>query len=405
MLMKSFLLVLLSLLSSRAFAIFIPEQMEEIDREDQFDSEEFMDYLAFRFPKDWEERWRDSWQGFRTTVGSLDCCHFRIDQELKLRLPVTSRVAFRYNLLQQEDQDLEEFHQFLEFETRAVGPFYASVWGEPHFNKEEHDAGFALTYRKSIRRFLRLSYLYVDFDFNKRTNSANRYVDFPQTFRAEGEWHLPARWDLLFFFERDIPTLFNNAEEGLLYHYNRTQAKIDLRYDRFLKNILGGLLAYEHKREGEAFNTAELTVNDIDYQRNLWTVEGYYEREWGVWGKFTLGLQWIKRETDTEQPHSPQNENQFARTEWIPYLLYQKPWLSWLTPHLGYVFGNIARTREFPNNPASDFDSFEPEHKGIWMLEFHPKESLRLILNANWDLDEIVNHPWDGGNAMLQATF
>lgn len=403
--MRRHFLAFLLLLSAAApaRAVFVKTQMDRIDPEPLFDSEYFSDLLAFSYPAQWDDLWAGSTTAYRVNGASLDCCDLLLQQELKFKRRLVDGLDFKFRLVQQDDKDRQELHTWLELEKKLGAGFSASLFGEPTFHKEDSDIGLGLRWSPNDSLSLAARHAFVDFDFNKRGSTAQRYSRKPST----DELALEARRGAHAFaaaLELDHPLRREVPAENRVFSYRRTTASVGWRH-----RPAGGLdkrvgYSYEFEKKGNLFNPDPLDAS-LSYQRQLHTVTAAVEGRPGPKDSLELGQVLMVRTARDDDPHNANAGVFYRRWEAQPYARWRREVKDWLTTELMPLLSLGEDLRRRPGEaPPSSFNAVVEAKLGAG-LDFVFSRSGRIALFATFDLDEPANHPWDGGSVRALFLF
>ncbi|MBI5200905.1 MAG: hypothetical protein HY925_04905, partial [Elusimicrobia bacterium] len=226
-------LLLLVLAAVPAHAVFTRSEMDVIEAEPLFDSEYFLDLLAFSPPLEWEWEWDAALStrpaaAYRINGASLDCCSLLLQQDASLRRKLSDKLDFRYDLRQESDKDVNGFHQWVALEAGPWKTLSAGVFGEPTFAKQDADIGGLVRWRPHDVVMLYGAADSVDWNFNHRNSGRERYEKLPYAYEAGAELWSP--WGLLRpRLDVDAPLRRADPVAGSVYHFRRTAAQ--LRWD------------------------------------------------------------------------------------------------------------------------------------------------------------------------------
>ncbi len=386
-------------LASPAHAVFIKTQMERIDHEPLFDENYFVSLNSFRYPYSWDDLWRASTApAYRINAASLDCCDLFLQQQLRFDRKLGDGFLFKYRLEQQEDKERQEIHQWLEMEKNLLAGVSGSIFGEPTFHKEDADIGFGLNYTRGGFRAVARRY-FVDFNFNRRGSTTQRYSRYPLTDEFSLQWR--GQRDLLRgWLEIDHPTRRHVPVENRLFSYRRINLTVEWarRTDRWSP---GAEYQYEFQVKENRFvpDPNALSVeNRRQVHRGLLRVEGPL----GPRDRLEAGQAVLVRAARSDFANSPDGGIFYDRWEVQPYAR----WRRQLKPRL---VGEIANFMSFGDNrrrtggaAGSSAQSLAKSKMGAG-LDFL-FSSGRIELYTTWKLDD-PSHPWGGGNIRAMFLF
>lgn len=381
--------------------------MDVIEAEPLFDSEYFLDLLAFSPPLEWEWDWDTALAtrpaaAYRVNGASLDCCSLLLEQEATLRRRLTDWLEFRYDLRQRGDKDLDDFHQWLAFEAGPWAGLSAGLFGEPTFAKQDADIGGLVRWRPLDALMLYGQRQAVDWNFNQRNFGNERYDRRPFTYEAGAEAWTPVGL-LRPRVEVDAPLRRADPTVGRVYHYRRTTAQ--LRWDLPAGERRRGFsFRYRHelKQEGVRFDPSA-SGTSFAHSRAVHELRGAGLWPAGPLGSLEAGAEALWRSARSNTPGSVADTTRFRRWELHPYARWRRRVGD---RHVGEVaaFFGVGEQRRITATAASLYEKPVEAKLGLgW--DFLYGGSGRLGLYSNFDLDDLDRHVWDGGNLRAQFLF
>ncbi|MBI4349513.1 MAG: hypothetical protein HY553_21945 [Elusimicrobia bacterium] len=390
-----------------ARAVFIRSEMDVIEAEPLFDSEYFVDLLAFSPPLEWEWDWDAALStrptaAYRINGASLDCCSLLLEQEASLRRRVADWLDFRYDLRQRGDKDLDDFHQWLAFEAGPWAGLSFGAFGEPTFAKQDADIGGLIRWRPVDVLMVYGSRNAVDWNFNSRGFGNESYQAKPTTYEAGIEAWTPVGL-LRPRVEVDAPLRRADPTVARVYHYRRTSAQ--LRWDLPAGERRRGFslrYRYELKQEGARFDPAA-AGSSLAHARVAHDVRLAGLVPAGSRGSLEAGAEGLWRAAHSATPGAAEPTARFWRWEVHPYARYRlktSEKLVWeAATFLSY--GELRRT--YGSAPSLYANPVEAK-LGLG-VDFLYSANGRVGLNTNFDLDDATRHAWDGGNVRAQLFF
>ncbi|MBI4385794.1 MAG: hypothetical protein HY551_00275 [Elusimicrobia bacterium] len=400
-------------LSTPAVAVFIKNEMDTVDPERLFDSRYFLDLFSFSFPLQW--RWEDlvSPQIYRINAASLDRSDLLILQEVRIARPLAKRpdgdgappwLNFRYDLRQNEDKDLQEFHQWISLEVGPWRGFSLGVFGEPTFSKENADIGFLLRHAPKPGLDLYASVDFVDWNFNERGKTVQRYERLPVTYEGGVRYGSGSDiWKLS--LEYDSPLVRTDTAQNLSYSYRKTT--LAARWDRIPgdRSSLGisAHYRYEFKREANHFNPDPSFLTS-DFQRNTHRLGLATSVPLTPKDDLEIGSFYLLRQARADAPQDTTTVR-YTRWELQPYGRWRRALKSWMISEVA-LFSSGGENRQFYRSPAltriSQSNLLAKLGLGIDFLTFSKG---RIGVYGTFDLDRADRHLWGGGNIRAQWPF
>lgn len=390
-------LLLVLLAAAPARAAFVRSVMDRVDTEPLFDSEYFLDLRAFSWPRAWDDAWAASSGGYRVNGASLDCCDLYLDQGLVFARRLTPRLEFRFRYTDLEDKDRQETHHWLELETRLGRGWSAEVFGEPAFRKEDADIGLGVRWRRDGGQF-RLRRNAVDFNFNSRGSTSQRYSLKPYTYELFAESGLGAG-ALRLWAELDSPTRRDDPAAFRSFGYRREQVRLGWESDQGWAPRVAW--SFERQRKQDRYATAAAGTS-TDAVRRVHTLTASLRRRAGDRDEFEPGIAYMTR--------AARADDYFASAASVAYRRWEvQPWLRWrreastlilweLSPFLSLGEDRLRRG----NGTFTSRVVTEAKIGGA--LEFRFSKTAWLALNTNFDADTPGKF-WDGGNIRAMFLF
>ncbi|MBI3549750.1 MAG: hypothetical protein HY078_11985 [Elusimicrobia bacterium] len=405
--MRRLILLAALLAACPAGAVFTKAEMDVIDPEPLLDSEYLLDLAGFSYPLDWTWEWEASSASakYRGNGASLDCCSLFLEQEAALRRRLASWLEFRYDLRQQGDKELDDFHHWIALEAGPWKGASVGLFGEPTPAKEDSDIGLLLRYRPRPGLMVYALRDNVDWNFNHRGSSGQRYARVPLTYEAGGEIVAgPDRWRAS--IEWDLPLVRVDPAQNLAYAYRRTTATV--RWSRppaAGEGSLGWELLYRHeyKREGKAFDP-DPTAASLDFRRSVHYLKAAAVVPLGRRDRTEAGLGFWERDSRTNVAGG-MGDRRVKRWEAEPYARWLRRLAPWVESELGFFLGSGETRRDLPNSPSLATMEAPVNAKLDVGFDFLVAGNGRIGLRGSFDLDDASRHLWDGGNIRAQIFF
>ncbi len=394
------------------FGSLSEEEQQGFEGPGELHSEYFSDALTYGKSPDWEYRWLKSPRALDISFGSLSTRRFLMDHRVKIQVPLSELLEFRYNFFNEAHFERRESHHIFEL---AFWPFQKlgfSLYGEPSFRKPKDDTGLALMLRPTSRHEIRFFNTFVDVTRLKYPDTPDRFreSDLPYARGVVGRIWTPPRYhpELGDFFEYafryETPTRWDFPEDGYVYSYWRGLASLYGRKqfsDRFSSAVR---FQFDRKREERLPTGAEGGAHQEWYTSRL-NLQGqgtfYALGPSGNW-EGTTGLALMLRTWDTEQ-------GQASYRDLLPFVELKIP--AWGTGErrghwlLGYT---LSWHRELGSTgigiDSEDDGLIEQRLNLSYEFSFGPQG--KLIILASADLDDFgTRKTWGGGSGKFQLSF
>ncbi|MEK7859474.1 MAG: hypothetical protein AAB320_10075 [Elusimicrobiota bacterium] len=381
-----------------ARAAFVRSVMDRVDSEPLFDSEYFLDLRGFASPRAWDDAWAASSGGFRVNGASLDCCDLYLDQSLVFTRRLTPGLEFRFRYTELSDKDRQETHHWLELEQDLGGGWSAELFGEPAFRKEDADIGLGLRWRYEGWE-ARVRRTFVDFNFNGRGSTTQRYSLNPRT--NELSVRVPAGvWDLRLAAELDEATRREVPDEKRSFFYRRARAGASVGQERGW----APLLRYSYETQVKANTVAPGAAGlSEEARRQLHEVLASARLRSGD-DELEPGAALLLRSARTDLPAAFAAGTFYRRWELQPYLRWRRRLSARLTSELSPSLSLGEDRVRHPGGGAPDRYGVVAEAKLGAAMEFGFGAAGRLSLGGAFDLDT-PGKPWDGGSVRAMFLF
>jgi hypothetical protein len=331
-----------------------------------------------------------------------DGCDLLLQQELKFRRTLLEGLDFRFHFLQDEDKERQELHHWLELEKSLPWGFSFLALGEPTFRKEDSDIGFGLGYTLAKNLKLGLRHLFVDFNFNDRNSTSQRYARKPFTDQFSAEYERGGQaWAAS--LEIDSPLIRELPAESRVFSYRRTRFNLTWRQE-----VLQGLsrraeYAYEFQRKGDLFSP-DPTVASIESLRKVHRFLGASAWTLSSQDRIEAGSVFFLRAARSDKAHAPAAGIFYQRWELEPYARWRRTLSAWLVSELGGFLSLGENLRRFPGGAAPSSYEGVVQAKIAGGLDFLFGPSGRIGVYGAFDLDG-PGHLWDGGNIRAMFLF
>jgi hypothetical protein len=399
-------LIALLLFVSPAGAVFTEDELDKIDSEILFDSEYFLDLRGFSYPTDWDEFWNGSERpGYRINGASLDCCDLFLEQEARMATQLNDWFSFSYNLEHRGDKDVTSLHNWIALSFGPFADWSFTLFGEPKFAKENADIGLRIRRSFKDRASIYVAANAVDFNFNKRGRTTQRYDKKPFTYDLGGDLDVGfGRAGLDFSF--DSPIVRRIPDENRVYKYRKTRAS--LRWRRTAPSRgdwdLSARYNYHFKRESDDISP-DPSFKTLQFHRRVYNFEASAGRWLTQRDRLETGADYLLRVGESDYLNRPSTNVRHKRWEVMPYGRWRRTVNEWGIAEAA-LFLSFGERRQLADaaTSVSITDSILEAKLGLgWDFVYGQKG--RLGLYGTFDLDDAGRHIWDGGNIRAMFLF
>jgi hypothetical protein len=403
---QSLLVILLLLLSgglgsaqSWNRAVFRGDEIEP--RDFSFNDEYFLNLLSYRPWPDWQSIWAGSERGYLLTVGSVRSDEFYLYQAAKLHLDVAEGVRFHYDLLEHEDLD----SRYLRHRPTLAFPFHEQwtvyAFGEGGPVKEDNDVGVGAIFHPGPHHRWELQLTGVDFN-EAKGKEGRRFSQDAYAALLKNEIPISEKVRVGSAVELQLPLTLVDPGENLTFRFKKRLYEGYLRWRTGDRSELFFDLSAEDT--GKDTRYSSLTPTDQRLSRNAFraNMEYRFYMETPLAADCRLGFDYFHFRERNLFPEDPLTRNKLERNEYTLYgglsIELSERFLFRPALYVDYVSHN----RLFPEDEIRN-DRFNGiQSKLSTALEIRFKETIRLAINPNLDLDQMN---WGGGNVQLIALF
>ena len=376
--------------------------MDRIDVEPLFDSEYFVDLLSFSTPAVWDDIWSASTApAYRVNSASLDCCDLMLQQEFRFRKQLPHGLAFKFRLFQNEEKERQDFFYQMELEKKLGRGVSVSLFGEPTYRKEDSDIGFGLAYepvpafKASARR------TFVDFNFNQRGSTTQRYAAKPATDELALELTPGDGWKATAALMLDHPLRREIPDDARTFSYRRTNLALGLRQDLADRWSRWLSYSYDFEAKGDLYNPASASKTSVTSRRQVHRVAAAVEGALSPRDRLEAGQGFLLRAARSDYANAPDEGLFYRRWEAQPYARWRRELKPWLVSELAGFLAFGEKRQRGANKGGTLYNGLAEAKLGAG-ADFVFGPSGRIGVYGTFDLDT-PGKPWDGG--AIRAMF
>ena len=370
--------------------------------------ENFLDLKSYQFNKLREEEWYESSGGWRLTGGSLGLDLLYSQLEIRLPHSLSEETTVIFLAKQQEFYEIKPFRYQVEVEWRPYDLAAFSLLGMPEYDKRKADQGASVTVGKRPWNYLRFQKLFQDLHYNEKNFYDHSYYSpHPMENYLEGAFRIN-KWRTRFshLLDRPFKQVFPKQELTVTYKGQESSAVLDYHYG---KQSLAGFSwrSFDIRKRRKTTIVAEAASKDNRDQQLLYSSTDLYllkplsERLHGTLGLREDRFQNIFRQLDLELD----NYNFHLWTAQLYGILRHQtePDRFW---EYGLYAGDTDKVTDYLSTEKQDKTRRKTEVKMRISWEFQDlSRQSALMLTTSWNIDDLLNDFWDGGNISYQQTF
>jgi len=327
--------------------------------------ENFLDIKAHRFRKSLEYQWFDNTTAWRITGASLNSDLTFLQTQLKLQHALSEYVNVRLEVEQ------EVFYADKEFPLPTVeveyypwaGDLGFSLLGTPTYEKSNVDLGLAVIWGRRNWNYTRFEYVEVDSLYNQKNVSDNSfYSEESKALKLEGAYQFGAGYKLRFSISRDTPLELIDPDNNAIFNHQASDYFLLFDYE-----LLKGMGKQYELRVGSQY----------DYITN-----------------------------DTRDLVTSSNNLDYSMATLQVYTTAYHPFNEHMAWDLGLYIGQVEEQQNFLQDSSKDSLNDSVEAKFRMGFEYSSTDGRSSIqFNLSLNLDDLIDHPTDGGGISFQSVF
>lgn len=365
--------------------------------------ENFVDIQSFQFSPAQDRAWRRTEQGWRITGGSLGLDLLYLQWQVKLQERLASNLHTGLRIHHEEFYERKPLRFEVEVGWEALPALSIGLAGQPAYDKRSADYGAFLTWGDTTQTYLRLHQLRQDLFYNsKNFYDQTRQSPHPIENRLEGTLLRPT-WEVGLQWIEELPSQFWDPEIELLFDHKGQRQWLWFEHQLsgdWVFGWQGRQLQSQKSREAAlSWKSEDHRSQQVYWQHQLLQVDGTLSS--GTY--LSAGLRWDLFQQQLWQYDAPlQNEDVELRTLQVFSTLRQplKQQAFW---EGGLYLGQVQEwQQDFGLGQGITKESLEGKLRLSWGVEGLSVASGTLLFTSTWNLDNLANDFWDGGNITYQ---
>ena len=396
--------------ASRARAQQFPQvyRSEEVGPgELDFDEETFLNILSIEQPLESIQPVLAADAGWYAALGSLRSDVLWLDQDAKLRAPVTDEFAVRVEAHQGLDFDTDFVRLEAMPELRLGDHWYAGLPVFLGLDKGTIDGGLNGAWRDPAGGidYVMLQWVRSDIVFNQRSDDFSQSeVEHPaDNFELQAQGDFLGCGKTTLRVADEVPSKVDFVETQRVEEFSRISAwllqAIDLDELQRVYFEASFELASEQSTPTGPAGAADAFEGDrdaysarLEYQRDL--AEDHARR-------VRVGSECVNFREDAEEPNDPLEDHTELRREAIVYGGYRSPLAESKEVDLETVvyLDYLDNARRFPNHPGKSTHDPDFQGKLSFYFRWHVAQRAEFVLTPSFELDTVG---WGGGSFQLR---
>lgn len=402
-------------LSSPLLARFYPEEEKRIDSEHSRSKEAYNDQISYESSRVIKDQFAASDYAFFASAGSLNQDIFLYQEQIKAEYESSEGVSIGLRQNTFEDAVHKYYKQKIWVGIPIGKGFSLELLGDTRSEKMWSDYGLALNYKTSSNDEISLTYWAVDIFHNeKRLTKGDKNITNSHT--VEGALIFGFDWGRIEAdFEYDSPLEWQRNTLDYVYHYEMGTANVHIKDISTDYGLLSFDYHYRWKHEKKFFRepfVIPIAVNDYQRETHRTTVSLYRPEQ----DHLHMGAEFLITEVDGGFRSFIGDDTDLDYREYVQpglrreYMLFATQKLS--SPNRNHW--QIGMHLNFPQIRFSNKTEEGLEAKLQTIYELVWSDRARFVINATWDLDQVVEDfpfdeqsfsPWGGGNVQILVTL
>jgi hypothetical protein len=366
--------------------------------------ENFLDIKAHRFRKSLEYQWFDNTTAWRITGASLNSDLAFLQTELKLQHALSEYVNVRLEVEQ------EVFYADKEFPLPTAeveyypwaGDLGFSLIGTPTYEKSDMDLGIAVIWGRRSWNYTRFEYVEVDALYNQKNVSDNGiYSEEPKALKLEGAYQFGAGYKLRFNISRDTPLELIDPDNNAIFSHEASDYFLLFDYE-FVPGSVIGITIDGFTQDKSSSETGQSQQQATDYI----SADVYWVKGMGKQYELRVGTQYDQITNDTRDLITSSNDLDYSMKTLQVYTTAYHPFNEHMAWDLGLYVGQVEEQQNFLQDDSKDSlnDSVEAKFRmGFEYSSADGRSSLQFNISLN--VDDLIDHPGDGGGISFQSVF
>ena len=367
-------------------------------------AENFLDIKAHRFRKSLEYQWFDNTTAWRITGASLNSELTFLQTQLKLQHALSEYVNVRL------EAEQEVFYADKEFPLPTVeveyypwaGDLGFSLLGTPTYEKSDMDLGFAVIWGRRSWDYTRFEYVEVDSLYNQKNISDDSYYsEEPKALKLEGAYQFGAGYKLRFSMGRDTPLELIDPDNIAIFNHQASDYFLLFDYELVPGSVIGVTID-GFTQEKSSSETGQSQQQATDYI----SADIYWVKGMGRQYEIRVGSQYDYITNDTRDLVTSSNNLDYSMTTLQVYTTAYHPFNEHMAWDLGLYVGQVEEQQDFLQDNSKDSLNDSVEAKFRMGFEYSSADGRSALqFNLSLNLDDIIDHPTDGGGISFQSIF
>ena len=367
-------------------------------------AESFLDIKAHRFRKSLEYQWFDNTTAWRITGASLNSELTFLQTQLKLQHALSEYVNVRL------EAEQEVFYADKEFPLPTVeveyypwaGDLGFSLLGTPTYEKSDMDLGFAVIWGRRSWDYTRFEYVEVDSLYNQKNISDDSYYsEEPKALKLEGAYQFGAGYKLRFSMGRDTPLELIDPDNIAIFNHQASDYFLLFDYELVPGSVIGVTID-GFTQEKSSSETGQSQQQATDYI----SADIYWVKGMGRQYEIRVGSQYDYITNDTRDLVTSSNNLDYSMTTLQVYTTAYHPFNEHMAWDLGLYVGQVEEQQDFLQDNSKDSLNDSVEAKFRMGFEYSSADGRSALqFNLSLNLDDIIDHPTDGGGISFQSIF
>ena len=363
----------------------------------------FVDIKSYEFGPWLDDQWRGVDNGWRITAGSMDYSHLYENTELRLSKPISEVFIIGMELEQERFYDLKPNNSpMVQLQWRPYQDYGISLIGTPVYDKRYGDLGLAFHLGSERLRKARISMLATDVYYNSKNSVDDSYYDEkPHQYRVEAIYEVSPWLTVELDALSDRALQWRHPADGLTFSYQAHDYNLNLIYTLSAEQSVR-LRLRDYALDKSRVSASEVAAQDIDYH----SLDLFWLKVLQSGRRLSLGIRYDDYEDALRDVLASARDRDYSLTTTDYYAIIRDHWNTNLDAEYALYMGDSVLRSDYLQPGAINLNDSGWDYKFRFTLDYSSDDQRSTWRgHVNLNLDNLADHPWDGGGMSYQVLF